>query len=576
MTRTTINTAPDKNPAEMGVFFNSLPKSGKNLVYSFFSSLGLERLDIDEAFNADIHDAAYSAWPDQVVFSLDRPLGHPGAAAELAHNGLEALAGLNAGQIAQKHLPFLAPVADSMDKAERRSIFLWRDPRDVLVSMLNYARSQSKPEHLAARLVDFSDEDALIALLEGRGDMVPFADYVEGFLGWIDQPGVMTVCFEDLVGPEGGGTAERQRRTFEEICSHFKIHADSDDIVHAAGRAFNRKAGTFFKGRAGAWRDQFTPAVADSFEKHASALQARWDRWRLDRLERYAAGLDNRFTDTHASLQDTLKRFQSAEEQIEMVVTVIKTEPVRKNERLFKRVARRISAEEARCATAERRLADALEALEARRQDFKKLEREFQLRGKAIAALQARSHSVAAATEQAEQLEAIVQQLNLDPSNPLNAIRREIDQMRFDLVSANAALEKAQTDRAELAAGLKRRDDTIEAFRQRLEALKAKREAVVGQMKEAADSANTKRQELITLLQQKKAENRALAERLNSASERLHAMKQALVEARADSDDIGDTQTNAIDIADPHKTRQSKPAPHETRRKASSTEPSSP
>lgn len=509
-------TRTPRKPGCEGVFFNSLPKSGKNLVYTFFSALQYERVSVDEAFNASIHDLVYAERPGKVVFSLDRPLRTVEPEFSPADSTMAALEGLKSGQIAQKHLPYCAAVAKAFAKAGRRSIFVWRDPRDVLVSMLNYARSQSKPELLAARLAGLDDETALIALLEGRGDLTPFADYVGGFLGWIDQPGVLTVCFEDLVGPEGGGSKERQRRTFEEICRHFDVDIDPGQLEFAAGAAFNRGAGTFFKGRSGAWRDHFTPKVTKAFQAHVADLLTRWRLWRLERLEAYAHGLDERYTALDGSHTSAIARAEAAEREIEAVAIAVDTDLAGLDEPLAKIVSRRISALEALTKTTDFRLEQALASIEAASRRYKELEQEFTKRAEAMNALRAEFVQVSETAKIKEKLSTLAQKLDLDPDDPLPAIKHEIDHLRASLANAEAQL-----------AGWIRRGEALEASKAQLQ----------DKVRSMLADGEAARQTLLGRLAQRDEQMAALEARLAETSrgkaEQAKAF-EAMLEAAAD------------------------------------------
>jgi hypothetical protein len=73
----------------------------------------------------------------------------------------------------------------------------------------------------------------------------------------LHHPLVHTTSFEDLVGPNGGGTAEAQLRAATGLIDFLGVsgsHAP-EDVVKSL---FNRDAFTFFKGQIGGWRESFT------------------------------------------------------------------------------------------------------------------------------------------------------------------------------------------------------------------------------------------------------------------------------------------------------------------------------
>ncbi|MEQ8433421.1 MAG: sulfotransferase domain-containing protein [Oceanicaulis sp.] len=531
--------APRKKSGDKGVFFNSLPKSGKNLIYTFFSALGFERVSMDESFNASIHDLVYADQDGIIVFSLERALSGAPTDFSPAKEASAAIGTLRARQIAQKHLPFLAPVADALTDAGRRSIFVWRDPRDVLVSMLNYARSQSKPDHLAKRLADLDDDDALISLLEGRGDLIPFADYVDGFLGWIGRPGVLTVCFEDLVGPEGGGTAERQRRTFEEICAHLGVEADPAQIAYAARAAFNRRAGTFYKGRTGAWRDQFSPKVAEAFNIHAGRLLSRWRIWRLERLETYTSDVDERYAimdERHTAAEADTKALES---QLQAVAATVRSGPGDLDEPLAKTVSRRISALEARSKTAERRLQGVMARLDAAADEYKALELEFTKRAEATNELRAEFVKVSQIAKLEGELVSLANKLELDADRPLPALKQEVDRLRAELANAKTLLADWMKHGKTLEATKVKLEDELrllqtkgEAARKellrRLEERDGQMTALETSLAGSAERSAAQTKAFEALLDAAKSENKTVSDRVEQRNATIESLKERL------------------------------------------------
>ncbi|MGX6648987.1 sulfotransferase domain-containing protein [Maricaulaceae bacterium MS644] len=548
--------APQENSREKGVFFNSLPKSGKNLIYTFFSALGFERVSMDESFNASVHDLVYADHDGVIVFSLDRAIAPSPADFSPAKEAVAAIGALRARQIAQKHLPFLAPVADALRDAERRSIFVWRDPRDVLVSMLNYARSQSKPEHLAKRLAELDDEDALISLLEGHGDLIAFADYVDGFLGWIGQPGVLTVCFEDLVGPEGGGTAERQRRTFEEICDHLGVEADPERVAYAARAAFNRRAGTFYKGRTGAWRDHFSPKVAEAFNAHAGQLLSRWRVWRLERLETYTFNVDERYAlidERHKAAKADTEAFES---QLQAVAATVRSERDDLSEPLAKTVSRRISALEARSKTAERRLEGALARLNTAADEYKALELEFTKRAEATNALRAEFIKVSQIAKVEGELASLAQKLDLDADRPLPALKQEVDRLRAELANAKILLadwmkrgETLEAAKVKLEDQLRLLQTEAEAARQELLRRLSERDGQVAALEtslaESAERSAAQTKAFEALLQAAKKENKSISDRVEQRNATIEDLKERLAKTEKERRNLLDALKEA-------------------------------
>jgi hypothetical protein len=258
------------------VFFPSLPKCGKNLVYSFYFALGMKRWDWGDAPSV-LHRAHFAGASGRQNYAF------PGAGAVAEGDRQAALASVFAqlldmpeSIIAHHHFlpePELLQFIVANDIA---TIFICRDPRDVLVSMLNFARARQLPTHVAAMLASLSDEDALLFLLDGGGRFVPFADYFDAYHDWLTAPGVAQLRFEDLIGPRGGGDAARQGEACTTLALLAGFSPQDEKVKDAVQKVFNVQAGTFFKGQIGAWRKAFTPAVTRAYERHAGRLAERW------------------------------------------------------------------------------------------------------------------------------------------------------------------------------------------------------------------------------------------------------------------------------------------------------------
>jgi hypothetical protein len=75
----------------------------------------------------------------------------------------------------------------------------------------------------------------------------------------------MMVKFEDLVGPKGGGSAEAQRRTVEQVARHVGLEPD-ERLMRTVEENIFGESKTFRKGQIGGWREEFS-------EEHARAAR---------------------------------------------------------------------------------------------------------------------------------------------------------------------------------------------------------------------------------------------------------------------------------------------------------------
>ena len=146
---------------------------------------------------------------------------------------------------------------------EPRIVFMYRDPRDMVLSMVNFLSGLT-----AQGFGNFSDFQVFNRILSGKPSLADKLTYAlsdpafpgsgdhERALWLLHHPDVCKVSFEELVGPNGGGSAEAQRAAVARIATFVGADQDADELTQ---RLFRRDAFSFFKGQIGAWREVFTP-----------------------------------------------------------------------------------------------------------------------------------------------------------------------------------------------------------------------------------------------------------------------------------------------------------------------------
>lgn len=155
--------------------------------------------------------------------------------------------------------------------------FIFRDPRDVVVSHVFYV-TDMEARHVHheyyASLPDFGTR--LMTSILGRKDgTVEFPDIAARFapyMGWLDQPAVLSLHFEDLV--------HNRPVTLERIMDHFLTRVPLDiprPVMHAALEASinPKRSPTFRSGRTGEWRQYFTTQHTEAFKRVSGDLLVR-------------------------------------------------------------------------------------------------------------------------------------------------------------------------------------------------------------------------------------------------------------------------------------------------------------
>jgi hypothetical protein len=160
-------------------------------------------------------------------------------------------------------------------------VLIVRDPRDVAVSYAEYAAGASH-HYLHAHFAALDPGARLLAAIAGVPGDVPWDSVAlrdigavfAQFLPWRDEPGTLLLRFEDLVGPQGGGDARRQRAAVERLAAHVGVTLDAPAVDAVCERVFDPQSPTFRRGACGEWRARFGPEHRRAFERVAGSLPA--------------------------------------------------------------------------------------------------------------------------------------------------------------------------------------------------------------------------------------------------------------------------------------------------------------
>lgn len=211
----------------------TIPKSGTHLLTAILEAL-----------------PGVTAWRRGV---LRVPGGDPAA---LRH----ACRRMPAGTYVATHIGCSAPLRAVVEDLGLQAVLLVRDPRDVAASMVRFAMTAPHvPEHPAfAALPD--DGARLRAAIGGHpGTPGPglLRERYDRYLPWRAH-GALLLRYEDLVGPRGGGTVERQHAAIRRLAAHLDLPATDAQISAAA--AYSTATPTFRRGQIGGWRQDFDEA----------------------------------------------------------------------------------------------------------------------------------------------------------------------------------------------------------------------------------------------------------------------------------------------------------------------------
>ena len=158
-----------------------------------------------------------------------------------------------------------------------RPIQIVRDPRDVVTSFALWI--ETRPDYYAyPAFAGLSIPDRVLAVIQGcRSNSLcfeSFATVMDRSYGWLTRPkDVLVVRFEDLVGPEGKGSAEAQMAALRQVADWLGLR--EVDLERVASEAFGGTP-TFREGAIGSWREHFTNDVRAVFDDVVGPRLEQW------------------------------------------------------------------------------------------------------------------------------------------------------------------------------------------------------------------------------------------------------------------------------------------------------------
>lgn len=180
------------------------------------------------------------------------------------------------GDIRYGYIHAKEPFLSLFNQPKYAVIFIYRDPRDMLISHIFYAKDMypghGMHQYYNERLS--SMEERINAAIEGVTDpgfeLASVKQRYESYLGWLEQPHIFSVKFEDLI------------LNREETLSHFldflenrgaKLNCSRSLCVDILCEAISPvSSGTFRKGRPGEWKEHFSEGNKIVFKQVAGEL----------------------------------------------------------------------------------------------------------------------------------------------------------------------------------------------------------------------------------------------------------------------------------------------------------------
>lgn len=170
------------------------------------------------------------------------------------------------GGVVVGHLPAHRDLLDVLATTDTSVLLMVRDPRDQLVSYVNYVTRIDKTHPAHAHFLGIpSEHERLMDAVKGvEGVVSSPKETLQRFSGWL-KSGAMVVRFEDIIGAWGGGSDEIQLATMCEIASFIGLSVPRSQVENICSEIYSSKSITFNRAQVGAWRQVLS-------EEHLSEL----------------------------------------------------------------------------------------------------------------------------------------------------------------------------------------------------------------------------------------------------------------------------------------------------------------
>jgi len=183
-----------------------------------------------------------------------------------------------AGEVIRGHLFFSPMYEISLRNREVVQYFIYRDPRDLVLSEAHYLRSMNRWHKLHPVFRELPSIEASISLAirgfaSGTEMGLQYPDIASRFrryYGWIESSTVCAIRFEDLIGPRRDSILREMAEIYaRRLCYDVNIESLVD---HMRINIVPERSHTFRRGKKGGWREQFTPEHRELFQQVAGDL----------------------------------------------------------------------------------------------------------------------------------------------------------------------------------------------------------------------------------------------------------------------------------------------------------------
>lgn len=164
------------------------------------------------------------------------------------------------GEVLGAHLHYSVETQNALSRRNALHLFIWRDPRDVIVSEAHYLAEMNRWHAMHQSFAALKDpQDRIKLAINGDGtDRYRCAkDRINAYMHWRDAPGCLSFSYEELTNQN------RLLAALERIMDRFETLGgkidDRDELQQQMIKAIDPgKSHTFNKGGTGRWRKEMS------------------------------------------------------------------------------------------------------------------------------------------------------------------------------------------------------------------------------------------------------------------------------------------------------------------------------
>jgi hypothetical protein len=187
---------------------------------------------------------------------------------------------LDAGSFISSHIFPTNTNVNLIKQFNFKTILIIRDPRDVVISWVNYVTKkvynrytdflnnlENDDERIKSAITGISKNDCQLRIgIEDIGTL--FREYLK----WSSFDNNLIVRYENLIGEDGDGLKDRQIYEVLKIANHLDLKISPEQTNHIVDNTFNRNSLTFRNGKIGDWKENLNDSNRNLFKDIAGEL----------------------------------------------------------------------------------------------------------------------------------------------------------------------------------------------------------------------------------------------------------------------------------------------------------------